>query len=631
MLALAEDLQKNGANVYLDGESRFCKCSGISVDHGHLTQKIRDAKSLIVCVDGEFLRRVNKFNFGDHLVTGFTVAKTLQSKQILVVVSDPTLGLMNPVAWGWCALFARLSHLEIVDLSMDRTTVAWASVTKHIAGWCKDHDVHKNHGDAIGVLKRPSHFDECSDRVRHKDIDRDFRSPWLRSRRDGRARCYDVFLTHNWGPDEQGRDNHHGLEVFLDDWEMARYRSIDEAMVLGMRCSSCVVVLLTKKYIEQISQGQVYDNCVAEFNMSRLVPGTIVAVMEDELKTPDKWRYNAIFGQLSSRLYVDTSSDAGHLIEMMRCGKRGAAVQRWYCSLDALEIRIRTETAMMEGLSVRQERQEPMPFIPHRDSVMFMSGLFFLATSLDVLAFVCTATAANLPTVPVMRFVSWLCWSVGFFVQAFTQLLYCRKPLHFDVHWVEVPWATFTSITVKCRGAVFGLVGVVLDILCEEASSIITSIAFWLLFIGNLLNLLAVGFIWRNSEHGFNMHALASFRNLPLWGAFTLALASLAYIRVDFMARAERLDHQSVDSMTHAELKLLCHGLAAGLMMTSTMLYFSWALRSNRALARYFQGAGRYVKPCQEENLEPEREARGNENSARDVVVDVLESNIAVV
>merc|ERR1712216_483850 len=67
-----------------------------------------------------------------------------------------------------------------------------------------------------------------------------------RSRRgDFDVRLYDVFLSHNWGTDTHGRDNHervhhiakvfrrNGLEVFLDIWEIAKYDSIDEAMVAG--------------------------------------------------------------------------------------------------------------------------------------------------------------------------------------------------------------------------------------------------------------------------------------------------------------------------------------------------------------------------------------------------------------
>jgi len=591
MMKLCEDLCTQGVDVQMVGGSRFCK-SGVSTDHGHLTQVIRGVNRIIVCVDSEILERVGIFEFGDALVTAFNVAKTKPSEQLIVAVTEPQL--LNPKAWGWNPIFARFSGLEMVDLSMDRSADDWAQTVKHLAEWCtgarKSSRMGSVHEAAAapaapsgrGCLIAPS----LAEKREHS-----FRSPWLSRWARSQGRRYDVFLSHAWGEDTEGRDNHvrvmkmasylrlHGLEVFFDDWEMHKYRSIDEAMVSGMRYASVVVIVLTEKYVQKIVDAQVRDNCAAEFNLSTQVAGRVVAIMESELRNPNNWGYNRVFGQLSSNLYVDLTADDGHMSAMFSCSKRACAVQRWWCGLDALEMRIRTETAMIEGIEVPQN---PPPWVPQRDAMVFTAVVFTFAATLDLATLlvqgylgiegkeVASITMAG-------RALSWFCWMVGMFVQAFVQALYCRKPPHFDIHWEEIQWGVVGSSAMRCLAAVLGFVSACLD------HAVLAFVALGVFCLGNALQLMAVTFLSRNSENGFDLRRPFTFRNLPHWGACSLAISSSS--TAAGMRWKDAFGHQlPVDIFLAA---------GSGLMWLTALLYLYWSLNSNRALGRYFKTAPR--------------------------------------
>lgn len=74
---------------------------------------------------------------------------------------------------------------------------------------------------------------------------------------------FDVFLTHDWGVDEMGRDNHArvvsianrlrdaGLRVWIDETEMTG--DIMQKMCDGIENSSVIVVFITRRYVEKVS------------------------------------------------------------------------------------------------------------------------------------------------------------------------------------------------------------------------------------------------------------------------------------------------------------------------------------------------------------------------------------------
>ena len=82
----------------------------------------------------------------------------------------------------------------------------------------------------------------------------------------------DVFLSHNWGKDESGRDNHHrvslinkelkalGYKTWLDEEKIAG--NIAEKMSLGIEQTKGVIVFITWKYHEKVNGKNAADNCM---------------------------------------------------------------------------------------------------------------------------------------------------------------------------------------------------------------------------------------------------------------------------------------------------------------------------------------------------------------------------------
>ena len=74
---------------------------------------------------------------------------------------------------------------------------------------------------------------------------------------------FDVFLTHDWGSDELGRDNHArvskinyalkqmGFVTWFDEERMRG--NINEQMAQGIDRSQAVIVFITKRYIGKVA------------------------------------------------------------------------------------------------------------------------------------------------------------------------------------------------------------------------------------------------------------------------------------------------------------------------------------------------------------------------------------------
>merc|ERR1711937_1132440 len=117
------------------------------------------------------------------------------------------------------------------------------------------------------------------------------------ARTDGNiAYIYDVFLTHDWGTDEQGRHNHQrvslvnekfktaGLITWFDEDRMQG--DIVSKMTEGIDHSSVVLAFITKKYITKVSgkgHAGATDNCKREFDYAcqrKGVEKVVTAVMD---------------------------------------------------------------------------------------------------------------------------------------------------------------------------------------------------------------------------------------------------------------------------------------------------------------------------------------------------------------
>ena len=135
---------------------------------------------------------------------------------------------------------------------------------------------------------------------------------------------YDAFLTHNWGnKDVNGKyDNHErvvkinqGLRALeLNPWfDSERMEgTIAEKMCDGIDKSRCVVVFITKAYIEKVGGSNRSDNCQLEFLYSarKKTRGLMIAVvMEKQCLNPSLWTGQVDF-ILGGDLYIDFSDDS---------------------------------------------------------------------------------------------------------------------------------------------------------------------------------------------------------------------------------------------------------------------------------------------------------------------------------
>jgi hypothetical protein len=130
----------------------------------------------------------------------------------------------------------------------------------------------------------------------------------------------DVFLTHDWGM-ELGMDNHarvskvnealkrRGLKTWFDSEKMEG--NVKKKMVSGIENANCIVVFVTKRYMEKVGGDNAEDNCQLEFCYAarrktgrRMVP----VVMEARMRNTLSWT-GEVGMVLGGSLYVDLASE----------------------------------------------------------------------------------------------------------------------------------------------------------------------------------------------------------------------------------------------------------------------------------------------------------------------------------
>jgi hypothetical protein len=137
---------------------------------------------------------------------------------------------------------------------------------------------------------------------------------------------YACFLTHDWGRDEDGRDNHErvdrachaleaaGLRTWFDAKEM--HGEINAKMAEGVDASEVIVVFITKRYCEKVGgkgSNRSDDNCKFEYDLALLKKGVgrmVPVVMERRCRNPKLWS-SAVSGKLGPKIHVDMTSDDG--------------------------------------------------------------------------------------------------------------------------------------------------------------------------------------------------------------------------------------------------------------------------------------------------------------------------------
>ncbi len=121
----------------------------------------------------------------------------------------------------------------------------------------------------------------------------------------GTIKLFDVFLSHCWGDDEEGRDNHERVATFHEALKSRGIRSwfdsehmdgnFIENMAEGIDNSGAVVVFITRNYIKKVSghgkRGK-NDKCKMEFEYSSRRKGSEkmkCVVMEKVCRERRKW------------------------------------------------------------------------------------------------------------------------------------------------------------------------------------------------------------------------------------------------------------------------------------------------------------------------------------------------------
>lgn len=134
----------------------------------------------------------------------------------------------------------------------------------------------------------------------------------------------DVFLSHDWGKDTLGRNNHsrvvrlsaalkeRGIVTWLD--EEAMEGDIQAKMAEGIEMTSAVVVFVTENYIKKANgdgQKGELDNCYFEFAQANRTKGPgkmIPVVMEAGCLDTSKW-HGKVGASLGGILYANYSKD----------------------------------------------------------------------------------------------------------------------------------------------------------------------------------------------------------------------------------------------------------------------------------------------------------------------------------
>ena len=131
----------------------------------------------------------------------------------------------------------------------------------------------------------------------------------------------DVFLSHNWGKDETGHDNHERVSLINKELQKMGYQTwfdaecmsggIVERMSQGIEQTKGVIVFITRRYHDKVNSMNASDNCQLEFNYAsrkKTRLKMVAVVMESCMRDTSRWT-GSIGMHLGGELYVDMSGD----------------------------------------------------------------------------------------------------------------------------------------------------------------------------------------------------------------------------------------------------------------------------------------------------------------------------------
>ena len=131
----------------------------------------------------------------------------------------------------------------------------------------------------------------------------------------------DVFVSHNWGLDELGRDNHTRVSIINEELKRLGYKTwfdgdkmtgdIEDQMTKEIEKAKCVIVFMIKKYYGKVNGEILDDNCKLEFSHAKRMKksGKMLAIVMEPCMTKAKEWEGQVGMQLGGKVYVNMSKD----------------------------------------------------------------------------------------------------------------------------------------------------------------------------------------------------------------------------------------------------------------------------------------------------------------------------------
>lgn len=130
-----------------------------------------------------------------------------------------------------------------------------------------------------------------------------------------------MFLSHNWGADELGRNNRRRVSIVNKELKRIGYKTwfdedrirgdIDDRMAEGIEKTKCVIVFMTKKYYDKVTGKIANDNCKLEFNHAKRIRTSnamIAVVMEPCMTNTREWKGH-VGMHIAGRRYIDMTEN----------------------------------------------------------------------------------------------------------------------------------------------------------------------------------------------------------------------------------------------------------------------------------------------------------------------------------
>lgn len=137
-----------------------------------------------------------------------------------------------------------------------------------------------------------------------------------------------IFFSHDWRIDSQGRNNHkrvhsivkqiqkYGYSTWFDEEDMNG--NIDAAMADGIEHADAVIVCITETYCNKINNAsrdsRKRDNCLKEWTYAHARNKLMIPIiMEHQMLDTSKWPPGVVSMYLASTLYINATKDSDNM------------------------------------------------------------------------------------------------------------------------------------------------------------------------------------------------------------------------------------------------------------------------------------------------------------------------------